>query len=283
MMRSMFSGVSGLRTHQIRMDVVGNNIANVNTTAFKASRVTFQDIYSQTLKPAAGANNGLGGVNPLQVGLGTSLASIDVLHDRGSTERTDRPLDLAIAGEGFFVVYDGTQNYYTRAGNFSLDADGNLVDANGYMVRGVNWDPADPTTQPAPNGAASLESIQITNFTNYSDLNINKYGIIQAIDTATGDTVELGQIAVAVVPNTQGLLQEGKALYSESKNSGIPVIGGAGNNSAGFIDAGALEMSNVDLSKEFTDMIITQRGFQANSRIITTSDEMLQELLNLKR
>jgi len=265
------------------MDVVGNNIANVNTTAFKSSRVTFQDVYSQTLKPAAGANNGLGGVNPMQVGLGTSLASIEVLHDRGSTERTDRPLDLAIAGDGFFVVADGAQTYYTRAGNFGLDANGYLVNANGYTVMGVNWDPTDPTTKQAPNGAASLEAIQIPNFTNYSDLSINKYGIIQAIDTTTGDIVELGQIAVAVVPNPQGLHQEGKALYSESKNSGVPVIGGAGDNSAGYIDAGALEMSNVDLAREFTDMIITQRGFQANSRIITTSDEMLQELLNLKR
>jgi len=288
----MFSAVSGLRNHQTRMDVIGNNIANVNTTAFKSSRVTFQDIYSQTLKAASAPGTTTGGMNPIQVGLGTTLSSIDVLHIRSSAQRTDRPLDLCIAGDGFFVVSDGANRYYTRVGNFSFDVQGNLLGPGGYRVLGTNCTVDDTQTPPVvvapddPNGT-NLENIKIENLTSYSDISIDKNGTINAID-ASGNRVQLAKIALARVPNPEGLLQIGGGLFQETVNSGTLqsgeiAIGIPGDNGTGLIDAGALEMSNVDLSKEFTDMIITQRGFQANSRVITTSDEMLQELVNLKR
>ncbi|MBE3101381.1 MAG: flagellar hook-basal body complex protein, partial [Firmicutes bacterium] len=143
MLRSMFSGVSGLRVHQTRMDVIANNIANVNTTAFKSSRVNFQEIYSQTLKSASSPANGggRGGTNPSQVGLGISIASIDVLHMNGSAQRTDKATDLAIEGDGFFTVSDGSNQYYTRAGNFDMDRSGSLVTSGGLKLMGWLNDP----------------------------------------------------------------------------------------------------------------------------------------------
>ncbi|NLI60789.1 MAG: flagellar hook-basal body complex protein, partial [Clostridiales bacterium] len=138
MLRSMFSGVSGLRTHQTKMDVIGNNIANVNTVGFKASRATFQEIYNQTLKAASAPTSaeGRGGINAQQVGLGVSVASIDVLHTQGGAQRTDKATDLALEGDGFFVLSDGVSNFYTRAGNFDVDPQGYLVSASGLKVQG---------------------------------------------------------------------------------------------------------------------------------------------------
>ncbi|MDR3311064.1 MAG: flagellar hook-basal body complex protein, partial [Oscillospiraceae bacterium] len=138
MMRSLYSAVSGLRNHQTRMDVVANNISNVNTVGFKASRVIFQDVYSQTSRSASAASGtSLGGTNPIQIGLGLKLATIDVLHNPAATQRTDNPLDIAIEGEGFFVVREGTKTYYTRAGNFYVDNVGNLVTSSGAFVQGA--------------------------------------------------------------------------------------------------------------------------------------------------
>ncbi|MGC8779151.1 MAG: flagellar hook-basal body complex protein, partial [Candidatus Caldatribacteriaceae bacterium] len=137
MMRSLFSGVSGLKNHQTQMDVIGNNIANVNTVAFKASRVTFEDILSQTIEgarsPVAG---GTGGVNPTQIGLGMTISSVDTIFTAGSLQTTDNPTDLAIQGDGFFVVSNGIQVYYTRDGSFSMSADGSLVTSSGYRLQG---------------------------------------------------------------------------------------------------------------------------------------------------
>ncbi|HEY8391169.1 MAG TPA: flagellar hook-basal body complex protein, partial [Capillibacterium sp.] len=136
MMRSMFAGVSGLRNHQTRMDVIGNNIANVNTVGYKTSRVTFADTLYQTLKGATAPQNNRGGINPQQVGLGVSLASIDVLHTPGNLQTTGVNTDLAIQGNGFFILSDGNQEYYTRAGNFSMDTSGRLVYSNGLQLQG---------------------------------------------------------------------------------------------------------------------------------------------------
>jgi flagellar hook protein FlgE len=141
MMRSLFSGVSGLRNHQVRMDVIGNNISNVNTTAFKASRVTFEEAFAQTLQGAsrpAGVNDNVsGGVNPIQVGLGSNIGSIDLLFTQGNLENTGNNTDLAIQGDSFFVVSDGSQRFFTRSGNFQLDATGRLVaSTNGFVVQG---------------------------------------------------------------------------------------------------------------------------------------------------
>ena len=137
MMRSMFAGVSGLRNHQTRMDVIGNNIANVNTVGYKTSRVTFQDALSQTIRGATAPQGNRGGVNPQQVGLGVALSSIDVLHTPGNLQTTGVNTDLAIQGNGFFILGgEGNQRYYTRAGNFTMDTSGRLVYGNGLQLQG---------------------------------------------------------------------------------------------------------------------------------------------------
>ena len=148
MMRSLYSGISGLKVHQIQMDVIGNNIANVNTIAYKSSRVTFQEILNQTLKNASAPSQigDRGGTNPQQIGLGVSLATIDVLHTRTGVQRTDKATDLAIDGEGYFVVTDGINEYYTRAGSFDIDVEGNLVYPGGFKVLGWSELTRDPQT-----------------------------------------------------------------------------------------------------------------------------------------
>lgn len=159
MMRSMFSGVSGLRAHQLKMDVIGNNIANVNTVGYKGQRATFQEVFSQTIKGASSPQLGRGGTNPQQVGLGISLSSIDTFHIRGSAMRTDNPSDLAINGDGFFILSNSSDflsRTYTRAGNFTLDEDGNLVASNGYRVLGYMEDEG---KNPAPDGSTVLKGV----------------------------------------------------------------------------------------------------------------------------
>lgn len=457
MMRSLFSGVSGLKNHQTRMDVVGNNISNVNTYGFKTGRVTFQDMISQTMAGAAKPDENKGGVNPKQIGLGMTVASIDRLFTQGSLQTTGNQTDLAISGDGFFIIADGKKNYYTRAGNFALDKDGTMVNpGNGLKVQGwmaatnergekivnpsgtpediivpiygkieaketnyvrykCNLDSKMPIVPPnatgrmrasagvttnidvydkignnhrltmtywktAPNqwtasaaitdalGPMTLDILPGSNQANGSnpstrmnlrfspegrliavgddsspdeanqgDLSVNANyriagdpnirtirldlgksglmnGITQFSSPSTTKAVEqdgysmgymegfnidnsgvitgvysngtkqtVGQVATAVFTNPMGLTASGENLFEVSNNSGLPNIGPAAEAGRGKIVAGTLEMSNVDLSEQFTDMIITQRGFQANSRTITTSDQMLQELINLKR
>ena len=458
MMRSMFSGVSGLRAHQNRMDVVGNNIANVNTVAFKSSRVTFQEVFTQTIRGASSPDSatGRGGTNPMQVGLGISVASIDTIFTRGSLQRTDNPTDLAIEGEGFFIARGSSADTYqfTRAGNFGIDKHGNLVNPNGLRVYGwhhrvegsktefdaeqeiqpINifrddengnkriipashtsrvafsgnlnssyvalssngndlnsaethdiddiqtaldstpglqtfavpytiydklgndhtitltfvkndananksewfWYAADvldenndplqgflmfnedgQVVQGDPHDTSPLQTIippldsgtdkfdvvfdftSITQFRGdgsvkamdvngyrsgeFVTMNVGSDGLITAI-YSNGEQQAVGQIALAYFENPSGLQKTGGNLYIPTTNSGDFDKGlKPGSAGVGTLNPGTLEMSNVDLSREFTEMITTQRGFQANSRIITTSDEMLQELVNLKR
>jgi len=440
MMRSMYSGVSGLRTHQTKMDVIGNNIANVNTTAFKSQRVTFREVFSQTLQSASAANaeTGRGGLNPMQVGLGVNVSSIDLLMTQGAAQRTDNPFDLMVDGDGFMVVSDASGTYFTRDGALRKDDDGNLIIPNGMRVMGWQADaegkgivrsnvsalvldsPQNKTAKPAAtrnvqltgnlniadavdklgdptiDGISlqtkmfdslgnlytmnmkatydpaipewSMEPVQDTNGDTFLmdqngkkhviafsgtvefafDTNGNLVGdkdtlIYEIVGTGTepagsfdltgvnstlgpiivdfsgltqynaktnidpktvdgrepgtmmgydigpdgiitahydnGEFKLLGQVIIANFDNPAGLEKVGDNIYRQTANSGD--FDGIGN--AGIFQAGVLEMSNVDLSKEFTEMITTQRGFQANSRIITTSDDMLQELVNLKR
>jgi len=408
MMRSLFAGVSGLKNHQTRMDVIGNNIANVNTVAFKASRVTFEDILSQTIEGARSPEaGGLGGVNPKQVGLGTAISSIDTIFTAGSLQTTDNPTDFAIQGSGFFVVSDGEQNYYTRDGAMKTSADGALVNSNGYRLQGWmadsngnidttqalqdiiipvgtqmspkatgnvgfegnldanaatgdsyftsvqvydslgnvhnltitfektanpnewTWEATLDGSAPSSGGSGTLSFDPATGevssggtgsatftITGAEDLNLNldfsiltqfgspstayvasqdgyeagsldmvttdSSGVITGIFT-NGQSKPLAQIALATFSNPAGLLRVGGNLFQISNNSGLPSVGPAGSGGRGSIAVGALEMSNVDLAQEFTNMIVTQRGFQANSKVITTSDEMLQDLINIKR
>jgi flagellar hook protein FlgE len=447
MQRSLFSAVSGLRNEQTRMDVIGNNIANVNTTAFKSQRATFEESFSQILRGASLPTEGKGGLNPMAVGMGMQLGSIDTIFTQGKLENTDLPTDMAVQGESFFVVSNGSQTEYTRAGNFQRDADGRLVSpTNGFVVQGrmatngvlgdaltdiviptgettparattkvtlsgnfdasaptiVAADPANPTTaeladpdnaaavtkttitvydslglqhdltldawktsptqwnfqvdpsslnydstQPysfgpgsmsspagaatpwqftfnadgtidpassnmptisfTPQGSGSPVSIALdpgsgsTGLTSYvaptsavlrdqdgyasgvlESITVDQNGII--IGAFSNDTTQtLAQVALADFNNPEGLSKVGDNMYTVSGNSGSALIGYSGRETSSTIASNSLEMSNVDLAQEFTNMIITQRGFQANGKMITTSDDMLQDLVNMKR
>jgi len=469
MMRSMFAGVTGLRNHQTRMDVIGNNIANVNTLAFKKSPVSFADALNQTMRGASRPTDTRGGTNPMQIGLGMNIGTINTVFGQGSMQSTGKNTDLGIQGDGFFILSDGGARYFTRAGAFDFDTSGNLISLiNGLKVQGwladengvitstapgdlqdvritpeMKTTPAkatenivyagnlsadaksyDPATEIAghetefftslkegtwsvpinvfdslgkehslellfiknnvadaaadadpalDNAAGNIKSSWTvlarvadageklgttpTDFVKFSlgfdengllveskpdaatpvkgiiEIEINdgtagslgdakaitakldfnaitqraaedstvdvssrdgfKMGdlIAYSIDAAgmisgsysNGTNKILGQIAMASFINPAGLMKYGENMYTETNNSGEASIGIAGTRGRGTIVPGNLEMSNVDLAQEFTDMIVTQRGFQANSRIITASDEMLQELVNLKR
>lgn len=431
MMRSMFSGVSGLRAHQMKMDTIGNNIANVNTVGFKGQRVTFQEVFNQTIKGAGSPQGGKGGTNPQQVGLGISLSTIDTFHARGAVQRTDNNTDLAINGDGFFILSDQNdfgRSYYTRAGNFSLDTAGNLVASNGFKVGGQVYNritgeyekeltgikisktdsiPASATenitVEGNLNSSAPVGGKYITNCTVYDELgndyklqyeftktgdnewslgikhiynttpptekyfdnsgaeqddpatvfttltfaagkldttvalpslitvvgengggNIaitpsfsaltqfsnetttsvhrgdkdgngsgNKMGFLDTFSIGptgevfgiytNGESQKIAKIRVATFKNPAGLEKTSENMFQVTNNSGEANVTDPGQGGAGSLSPGTLEMSNVDISREFTEMISTQRGFQANSRIITTSDEMLQELVNMKR
>ncbi|AKM18529.1 Flagellar basal-body rod protein FlgG [Geobacillus sp. 12AMOR1] len=265
MLRSMYSGIGAMRNFQTKLDVIGNNIANVNTYGFKKGRTIFKDLMSQTISGASGPNAGRGGTNPKQVGLGSQLAAIDTVHTQGSLQTTGRVLDLAISGDGFFVVGDanGNNRMYTRAGNFYLDSQGYIVNADGQYLLGVG-----NSRLQVPADAKSLS--------------IGADGTVNIVN-ASGNLQPIGTIQLAKFANNDGLEKAGNNLFRETTNSGTPTAGAPGENGTGTIVSGALEMSNVDLAEEFTEMIVAQRGFQANTRIITTSDEILQELVNLKK
>ncbi|MFN8629894.1 MAG: flagellar hook protein FlgE [Chloroflexota bacterium] len=409
MLRSMFSAISGLRAHQVMMDEIGNNIANVNTVGYKTGRVNFQDILSQTFRGASAPQGGLGSINPAQVGLGVTVAGIDVIMTQGNLQSTGRLTDMAIQGDGFFVMSDGSREYYTRDGSFDIGLGGNLINpASGLKVQGWNADAAgavDTTTAPgdviiplgtrttalasatatitgnldaaAAVGATSSttltmidslgvsHSVQVTftktganawdwradtaatdtaaSTTSTGTITFNSDGtfasstgspisltltngattpldVAAVMDSMTGyqgastlngqvngftsgtlvtftigsggditgvfsngQTQLLGQIAMASFVNAGGLLRQGQNLYAASSASGTASIGTPGTGGRGTVTTGSLEMSNVDLATQFTSMITAQRGFQANGKVITTSDEMLQDLVNLKR
>lgn len=450
MMRSLYSGVAGLKTHQTRMDVIGNNIANVNTTAYKSQSMTFSDLMYQTTQAASGANptTGVGGTNARQIGLGAKTSAIKTaITTQGASQTTNDPFDIMITGDSFFIVNNGQNNYFTRDGSFYVDGAGNLaMTSTGYNVMGWQVDPNDAsaikqdtvsalrimTTENMTYPPEATKSARISGIIDKNDTNVNaaagkimnlefydnqgyKYtaklsvhstkdagkftvklddildskgtsvmvagkaslqqnkadvndpvlefntnnGSFKNVGTAGGtestltlhfdtgtfpsftditidfskcsnlnnngsSTVSpirgdakgngagrkvgemsgieiqkdgmiyanydngcsrlLGQIAVATFANASGLAKEGDNLYSATQNSGdFDGIGTDITTGGGYMNTGVLEMSNVDLSSEFTEMITTQRGFQANSRIITVSDTLLEELTNLKR
>lgn len=283
MMRSLYSGVTGLRNHQTSMDIIGNNIANVNTVGFKASRVIFQDIYSQTIKPSSAANGTEnGGTNPQQIGLGMQISTIDVLQTRAAAQYTGAPLDLSIEGDGYFTVNNAGADLYTRAGNFYSDENSYLVDSNGSYVRGFEVN-ADGSGDLVLDGAGDPILTNILIDPDYYDVSITSSGQVIGLEKATNDKKVLGQLILATFSNNSALEKVGQNTYRETVNSGEATYVEPGDSGSGSINPGTLEMSNVDLTSEFTNMIVTQRGFQANSRIITTTDQMLEELVNIKR
>ena len=299
MMRSLYSAVSGLKTNQTAMDVIGNNVANVNTIGFKSSRVVFQDVYSQTLSAATAPTETSGGINPQQVGLGVTISAIGLNMTEGSMQPSSNTLDFAITGEGFFVIRgsDGAY-YYTRNGAFTLDADGYLVTANGDYVMGVMGN-ADDVKNGMPlydvDGNPIFDRIKIIGsiqtgetdidgnpiYETYTDYAVDSNGAVTAINSI-GEVLTIGRLVLATFNNAGGLEKAGDSYYSVTSNSGEAEIHLV-KDGCGAIKSGYLEMSNVDLATELTNMIITQRGYQVNSRVITTSDAMLEELINLKR
>lgn len=408
MMRSMFSGVSGLRNHQTMMDVVGNNIANVNTAGFKTSQVTFAEAIAQTLSGAGGSTSTRSGVKPSQIGLGANLGSIDRVFTQGASQVTGRSTDLAIQGDGFFIAANGAERFYTRAGVFSFDNNGNMATAGGMVVQGWIADangvvdsnrpvggiriPVGQLVEPEPtttvqlggnlsadsavgdavqssisvfdslgaahevqvvftktadnawtttasvdgnavavdvpavtfDGTGALTSSAVLSITGFTPPGANpmaftvdlttgadlvQYGGQNTMEArfadggaigrlvgytigedgtvagqfSNGKNVTLARVATAVFASPGGLLQKGDGNFISTTQTGPPLIGDPGSGSRGVLAAGTLEMSNVDLAKEFTNLIIAQRGFQANSRVISTSDEMLADLVNLKR
>jgi len=269
MLRSLYSGVSGMKYHQVRMDVIGNNIANVNTVGFKSNRANFQDMFYQMLRDPVGVAAGeAGSVNPAQIGTGGIVTNIGVNMTQGGMQNTGRTLDLAIQGNGFFQVTDGTNLFYTRNGVFNIDSSGYVVDSNGYQV----------------TDGAGVNPIQITGGNNIvGTLIIGRDGSITATDTEGVVMNADYTIGLCSFANQEGLQKCGQNLFKE-----VPDVSGAATpigtvGTSSTINSGYLEMSNVDLTDEFTSLITTQRGYQANARTITTSDQMLQELLNIKQ
>ncbi|WP_423299925.1 flagellar hook protein FlgE [Glutamicibacter nicotianae] len=391
MLRSLYSGISGLRAHQTMLDATGNNISNVNTTGFKSSSVQFQDTLSQLTQGATGPAADRGGANPAQVGLGVQVAGISTNFAQGSSQNTGRSTDMMISGDGFFVTRNGNATELTRAGAFGLDANGRLTSPDGGLVQG--WmagadgqlatggalsDIALPDGLIAPGAATGVASVggnlpketavgeqlvrdaqvfaadgtehtltlsftrtaggwnvagthsaggngtaqlaldangelsdavlavggievDLAGLTGYAELSTASVSGVDGNAAGTLESFTLGadgsltgtfsngaqqvvaQIAIGNVANPAGLSKAGGSSYTLTGNSGELQLGTAGSPGFGALAGGMLEMSNVDLSQEFTNLIVAQRGFQANARIITTSDELLQELSNLKR
>jgi flagellar hook protein FlgE len=286
MMRSLFAAISGLKAHQEMLDVTANDIANVNTVGFKSSRTSFKDALSQLQSGASGPGAALGGTNAQQIGLGVQVGAVQNVMTSGALQSTGNTYDLAIQGTGWFRVAGiqtaGTPptfgtTYYTRAGNFTTDSAGNLVTQEGNYVLGN-----DCTAQgPPPTFAGGTDDV-ITIPAGATSVSIGQDGVVNYVDPTTGSTVALSQITLASFPNESGLQAVAGTKYTVSANSGTPTVGVPGDtNGLGTLAPGELEMSNVDLAQEFTNMIEAQRGFQANGRVITTADQMLQTLVQL--
>lgn len=350
MLRSLYSGISGMKVNQTKLDVIGNNLANVSTTAFKGSRVNFSTTISQTLGSASAASDSLGGVNGKQIGLGAQISSIDKIMSQGSMQSTSRSLDVAVDGSGYFMVATGpaltgdadaitikdngvgtmpanSSVAYTRDGSFVLDNEGNLLTSKGYRVLGFamksgedKQKPANPIDNIEKNGTVlyvesnndtkamddKLVSLKIPDKvtkiikdpTGGNDIrtevavksfNISSDGLITGV-LETGEITALGQIAMSSFKNEVGLTDIGNNMYEPSGSSGAAIISSgknstAGRNSSGYGDIlqGYLEMSGVDMAEQFTDMIVATKAFQAAGKTITTGDEILSEIINLKR
>ena len=278
LLNSFNSGVAGIKTFSKSLEVIGDNIANVNTTGFKGSRVTNQDSFSETLKYSSAGVANAGGTNAMQVGSGSSLASISQIFTQGALTNTGGPTDLGISGKGFFKVKKGDEFFYTRAGDFRLDDQGNLLTNGGANV--------------TDTAGATIKINQLNNSKPLQSFSISKDGSIKAYyaDTATPTTV--ATIGLTSFANPNALMRVGDNLLTNGSQTDGGEGGAAGATAAadatanlnyGDIIQGTLELSNVDLTQQFSDLIVAQRAFQANSRVITVSDSVMEEVVNLKR
>lgn len=307
MIRSMQSAIAGLKSHQTKMDVIGNNIANVNTWGYKSKSANFSDaMYSNFINASAGnvAQGNLGGVNPSQIGFGSNVSSIVANTTTGSQFYTGKPFDCMINGPAYFIVGPMAANNgmvdpatiansglgLSRVGAFELDSNGYLVDDTGNYVYGYVNGTVDPATgEVTVTTTGNIQPIRLTSAISdaghtdivYSSATIATDGTITVVDDQDVAHV-VGKIAVALVDNPGGLEQENGYIYGIGDNAGgVNVM--AQNAATGRILSNNLEMSNVDLATEMSYMITTQRGYQANTRMITVSDQMLEELVNMKR
>ena len=258
-MRSLWTAATGMAAQQTNMDVIANNLANANTTGFKASRGNFEDLMYQTLVPA-GAQNGAGTNIPtgIQIGMGTKTSSVEKLFSQGAFTQTDNPLDMAIQGNGFFQVLRGSQQVYTRAGSFKTDQNGNIVDASGYPL------------QP-----------QITIPKTAVATSVDPSGVFTATD-ATGKVVQTINIQLYNFPNPSGLQSVGQNYFIPTPASGdvVNALPG-GPEGMGTILQGYLESSNTNVVNEMVNMILSQRSYEANSKVIKSADDMLQMANNV--
>jgi flagellar hook protein FlgE len=283
MMRGMFAAISGLKTHQVALDVTANDISNVNTIGYKSSRTTFSDTLTQLQRGGSGAGGGVGGSNAAQVGLGVQLGSIDNLMGGGAFQATGNVKDVAIQGAGMFRLGRGTPTpgtptagvpttwEYSRAGNFTTNEQGYLMTQDGYYVIGKQ----------NVAGVPGAADVYLEVPPGSTDIAIGQDGSVSY--TLAGTRTIAGFISLATFPNEAGLERVSSNRWRESNSSGAADVDPAGVGNKGLTISGVVEMSNVDLATEFTDMISAQRGFQANSRVISAADEMLQDLVNLKR
>jgi len=277
---SLYTAVTGMQAHQQFMDVVANNLANVNTVGFKGSRALFEDALSQTLHSPTAPSATTPGGNGAQIGLGVSLSSVTPLFSQGALQSTAQPSDVAIEGGGFFVLKDPVTSaqFYSRAGAFNVDLNGFLTTPTGQRVQGAAAPAADGDALIDMQIPAAVGGIPVTGF------NIDQGGRVIA-SLQDGTTSVTGQITLEKFNNPGALAKVGNNLYQSSPAAGpnfnsyhTPTTDGLGSLRSGY-----LELSNVDLGQEFADMIRAQRGLQANARVITTSDQIMEELINLKR
>jgi len=281
MLSSLTSGVSGLESFQQDMDVIGNNIANLNTAGYKAATVNFADAFSNTLQMPSGSTSSSSGSNTVQVGTGVAITGIDNNWSQGAMNTTGVPSDLAISGNGFFVVKDTVTgaSYVSRAGDFSVDANGYLVTDSGERVQGYTDGTLSTvgSIQINATGAPNGDTSPMTSYSVDGQGNVN-------VQLADGTSFVRGQVLLQNFADPQKLVNEGNNLYSNMAEAGpLAAAAAPGSSGLGNIQAGALELSNVDLSNEMANLITAQRAFEANSKIITTSDEALQTVVNMKR
>lgn len=272
--------VSGMDTFQQMMNIIGNNISNSNTVAYKTSEVNFADMLSQTIKTGSqGSTGGIGGTNPQQVGLGVTLGSVNPVFTQGSLTQTGTPSDLAINGNGFIPVSASKnptsvdQIHYTRAGNFQVDSYGNLVTSNGDYVLGIS----SGTSLPAGYSSLTLQGINVNDVSgNPAQYTIGQDGLVSITGGASSS-----RIPIVNFPNPDGLEKAGNNIYQSPNggNAGTPTFGQAGSGNFGAINQGFLESSNVDLTRELSNMLIAQTGYSSNSKIISTQNQMFQSLI----
>ena len=290
MMSGMYAAISGLDAHQTMLDVTANNLANVDTIGYKAQSAQFSDELSQLIAAGTSANGYSAGTNPLQVGLGTQVGSIDNVMTAGGVETTGDATDVAIQGNGWLRVangnvspspptFDSTQ--YTRAGDLTFNASGYLCTQTGQYVLGYGATQNATTGTYSANTAGGPNNAIIvppgsTNVTIGPDGSVN-------YQTPTGTSVTAGYISLSSFPNQAGMQRDGGSLWSATAASGAETTGQPGTGNYGQTISGELEQSNVDMGTEFTNMIEAERGYQANASTITTADQMMQTAVQMKQ